>query len=867
MDEINHTTEQGNTAGSNTGTPHKRRKHRTRAGTVGRVVGTIGLIGLLTCVLLACFASVYIKTVIMPQSKITLVDFTMDLTTTMYYTDKDTGEDKQLQTFHGTENRTWVSYADIPTNMVNAAVAIEDKRFYDHGGVDWIRTAKGVINMFTGKDIQGGSTITQQLIKNITTDDEVTVKRKITEIFRALEFEKNYSKDEILEWYLNYINLGGGCYGIYSASYYYFGKPVQELSLAECASIVSITNNPSLYNPYLHVDYNKSRQELVLDCMCEQGKITQEECDAAKAEKLNFVKGEDEIASGNMYSWFEEQVISDVINDLVDTYDYDRTYAFDLFYSGGLEIYTTVDPKVQAAVENVYYDQANIDYTSKSGQKMQSAITIIDNATGNVVGMAGGVGQKASNRGWNMATDTKRQPGSSIKPLTVYSPALELGRISPGTVIDDYPYTVLNGNPWPRNSDNRYKGLTTVYNALTNSVNTVAVRIVADYLTPQVSFDFAETRYHITSLEDNLVVGNQVKNDIGLSQMALGGLTSGVNTLEMAAAYTVFPNEGVYTKPRTYTKVLDSKGNVLLDNESESEVAIKETTAFYMNYMLKNVVASGTGTAAAFSGMTIAGKTGTTTDNYDRWFVGYTPYYTAAVWSGYATAEKMNTSGNPSVVMWRKVMSQIHEGLENKSFSTPNSIVSVSYCMDSGLLPSDDCLLDPRGSRVTKGYFIQGEDVPTEYCTLHTTVRVCKDCPILDADGKETGLYHLAGPNCPESSIITESLLNYTREAVGNATAEDSKYLLSYTEAAGQCTVHTGTGTDPVTGDAFDEDDPTTWPTDDPNFDINDPTTWPGYVPETTTPTTPTTPTETQQPTETTTPSQGEDDIPQDILH
>ena len=835
--------------------PRRRRRRRSPWGTVGRVIGTLALIGLTTGAFLACFAAVYIQTVIMPQTGLTLSDYTLDLTTTMYYTDPDTQEKMELRTFHGDENRVWVSYSEIPEDLVNAAIAIEDKRFYSHHGVDWLRTLNGVLLMFTGKDIQGGSTITQQLIKNITTYNDVTVKRKIIEIFRALEFDKNYSKQTTLEWYLNYIPLGAGCSGVYTASYTYFGKHVSELSLAECASLIGITNNPSRYGPYSTAkftdsetgeeltarDMNKRRQETILWQMYEQGMISAEERDAAIAEELNFVRGEGETQEVEPYTWYEDQVISDVVNDLMAELDLSREAALDMFYSGGLEIDTCLNPKVQAAVDAVYEDQSNLDHVSNTGQQLQSGITVVDNATGNVVALAGGIGEKTGSRIHSRATDTVRPPGSSIKPLAVYAPALEMGLITPGTVIDDTPYSVEDGSAWPVNSYGYYRGRMTVYDALEVSSNPVAVKVCCDYITPQIAFDFMTQKLGFTSLVQAAEINGRTYTDVAPGAMALGGLTNGVSTYEMAAAYSAFARGGVYITPRTYTQVRDSEGNVLLDNTQTSTAVMKETTAWYINYMLENVVSSGTGTRAKFSGMTIAGKTGTTTSRRDLWFVGYTPYYTAAVWTGYDQQERLASSlGNPSTTLWKQVMSVVHEGLENRDFPTPSGaeIVTVRYCADSGMLATDYCKTDIRGNREISGSFIKGEE-PTQFCTLHVPAEICTDSPILDANGEETGLYHLAGEYCPregtegtEASVQTIGVLDYNRIRVTDSVvARDDQYLKSYLDAAGTCTVHTQAVVTPTPPPDFDINDPATWPTDDPFFNPFDPTTWPGYEP------------------------------------
>ncbi|MGM9607102.1 MAG: transglycosylase domain-containing protein [Oscillospiraceae bacterium] len=830
-----------NGASSPAPAPRRRRKSTGRrvAGAIGKVLGTLLLVGICTCAIMACFAVVYVQTIIMPQAKETLSSielFDVNQSSTMYYTDKNTGAEVEMLTLYGEENRVWVEYEDIPKNLINATVAIEDKRFYKHPGVDWIRTGYGVLSMFTGKDIQGGSTLTQQLIKNLTQNDEVTVKRKVQEIFTALEFEKTHTKEEILEWYLNYIYLGEGCNGVYTAALNYFGKELQDLTLAECASLISITNNPSMYNPYRYPENNLDRRDKVLYQMLDQGMISEEEYNAAKAEPLNLKREVGTSKEQQPFTWYEDQVINDVIDDLVEKYGITEKVATNLIYHGGLRIETCFDPEVQAYVDAVYNDRSVLELDSKTGQEIQSGITVIDNRTGNVVALAGGIGEKTESRIWNRATDTIRPPGSSIKPLAVYAPALDMGLITPATVFDDTPID-LDGEPWPKNSYGYYKGLTTVYEALEDSVNTIAVKVLRDLVTPSLSYQFLEDNFGITSLEPGRTVNGEVKTDNALAPLALGGLTDGVSTYEMAAAYATFANNGMYKEPRTYLKVtaVDTNGKetVLLENTSTSEAVLKESTVYYMNTMLQNVIKNGTGHDANFSGMTIAGKTGTTTSNNDKWFVGYSPYYTAAVWVGYDQQERIPSNSYLAAQLWRKVMEPLHANLEDTSFQTPENLVSQTICLDSGMIATDACALDPRGNRVTTMTFVNG-DQPKEYCTVHTTVEVCTESsPILKYDGTASGVYHLAGEFCPEESVITIGILDYDRIRVNESVVtRDDPYLKSTLEAledGSLCDVHTEETQKP---EEFKWWDPSTWPTDDPNFDPFDRTTWPGYDPE-----------------------------------
>ena len=506
----------------------------------------------------------------------------------------------------------------------------------------------------------------------------MTVKRKVTEIFRALYVDETYGKDTVLLYYLNIIPLGAGCEGVGAAAEKYFGKSVSELSLAECASLIGITNNPSQYGPYslarvansegemwTAVQWNKYRQELILHEMLDQGYITQEEHDQAVAEELHFVgvnadeTGDDSTETGEIYSWYEEAVISDVWDALKEEYGYSDAVVDLMLSKGGLRIYTCIDPDVQAQAEAIYEDESNLNYHSSSGQRLQSAITIIDNETGDVAAIVGRIGAKELNRGFNLATSAQRQPGSSIKPLTVYAPAVDMGLISPITVIPDYPYQVLGGSAWPVNVDGRYRGQVTVNAAVEDSFNTVAVRVLADLVTPSKGFEYGTQRFHLPLISEQTINGQTV-SDIAIAPLSLGGLSLGVSTRDMATAFATFPNDGVYREARTFTRVEDADGNVILDNTREEEQAIKDTTAYYMNYMLTNVVSSGGGYEARISGMTVAGKTGTTDTKDNRWFVGYTPYYTAAVWVGYETPARVQASGNPAAQMFQKVMAPIH---------------------------------------------------------------------------------------------------------------------------------------------------------------------------------------------------------------
>ena len=692
----------------------------------GKVFGTMVLVLFLTTLIFACMFALYVKNNLSAQVD-SIDGFTLDQTSVIYYEDPKTGQDVVLRKLYGGANRTWVKYEDIPKNLIHACIAIEDKRFEDHQGVDWVTTLKACVKMFLGRGEAGGSTITQQLVKNITGRDEVTVRRKLVEIFSALELEKKYTKKQIMELYLNVIALGENCEGVESASQVYFGKSVSELDLAECAALIGITNNPSIYDPYINADKNKERQVIILDQMLEQKYITQEQHDTAVAEELVLHNASGE-ASGDedYYSYFEDQVINDVVRDLSEKTGYDQTIVRKMLMTGGYKIYSTLNPDVQAAVEEVYQNLDNIPNTASS-QQLQSGIVIIDNKTGDVVAVAGGVGEKQGSLILNRATQSYLSPGSTIKPVSVYAPALELGLITPATVMDDTPYSFTDARHWPKNSDSIYRGLMNINEAVGLSINTIPVKLVAQ-MTPEYSFEFAKEKMGLSTLVSSYVnAAGDTFSDVDLAPLAMGGLTKGVTVKAMAQAYATFANEGVYREARTYTKVVDSDGKVVLDNTQQSHVAMKDMTAWYITYMLENTVESGTGTAAQIENMTVAGKTGTTTSDFDRWFAGYTPYYTGVVWCGYDDPEEVvltDSSTNPAIVLWQKVMEQVHDGLANKEFNKPTNVVECTVCRDSGLLMTDACREDPRGSRAVT-VELSLYDVPTQNCDVHKEVEIC----------------------------------------------------------------------------------------------------------------------------------------------
>ena len=639
----------------------------TISGTIGsvfKVLGTILLIFLITGLLFACIFAYYVKTCLTPNTNISLEDYKLSESSTIYYQDSS-GQWQELVTLAGKQKRIWVDYEQIPWYMEKALVAIEDKRFYEHKGVDWYRTAGAFVEMFAKMETSyGGSTITQQLIKNLTGKDDVTIQRKLTEIFGALELEKKYDKEEIVEWYLNAVYFGEGCWGVQTAAETYFGKDVSELTLAQAACIVGITNKPTLYDPFYNEEKNKERQETILREMYDQGYIDYQMYIDAVNEDISsaLVHSPGEEYAQEIYTYYEEMVIDDVITDLMELKGISYDAASTLLYNGGYSIYSCLDPNIQAIVDNVYQNVENIPSTWRSSQQLQSSIVIMDPYTGQVKAISGGVGEKTINFGLNRATKTQRPPGSSFKPIASYGPATEYGLITPNTLVNDAANIHLSGTSWyPSNDGGGNFGVLTILEALQYSLNTVAAQII-DKLGPQTAYDFLQNRLGVTSL---------VPDDCSYAPMALGQLTNGITVREMAQAYGAFVNDGIFTYARSYTQVLDSDGSVLIDNQPETIVAFSPNTAYVMTYMLQNATARGTGTEAYLGTMPVAGKTGTSTDYKDRWYVGCTPYYVAAVWTGYDTPERIYCSGNPAAQIFKKIMRPIHEGLEYKSFPWP----------------------------------------------------------------------------------------------------------------------------------------------------------------------------------------------------
>ena len=621
----------------------------------------------------------------------------------IYYED-ELGNMQELEQIQSDFNRIWVDSSQIPQVMKDAMVAIEDERFYKHHGVDLKRTvgATGkwaLSKIGIGSADYGGSTITQQVIKNITNENEATATRKVKEMMRAVALERQLTKDEILTMYLNIVYFANNCNGVEAASNTYFNKKAIDLNLEEAASIAGITQYPSEYDPFAHPDKNIEKRNIVLSKMRELGYISESEYTVAAASDL-VVSNASRENKGRITSYFVDQVVNDVINDLVTQKGYSSDFASQQVYNGGLKIYSTIDPDIQNIMEDIFTDYDNFPST---GHNAQSAMVIIDPYTGKVRGLIGGLGEKTDIRGWNRATQSKRQPGSSIKPLSVYGPAVDTGKITEVTVVRDEEITIGDDKWSPKNSYRDFLGDMTVKEAVARSSNIPAVKVL-DMVGVSTSFGYLQNKFHISTMDEK---------DKNYSSLALGGLTQGVTVEEMAAAYATFVNSGKYIKPHTYTQVMDSTGQVILENTSNATQAISAASAYITADLLYGVVNSsvGTGRGAVLDNMPTYGKTGTTDDDCDKWFVGFTPYYVGACWYGFDTPSSISdagVSGNPTVTAWNLVMERIHESLNPKELARPANIVEATVCEKSGLLAASYC-------PSTAGYFVEGTQ-PKAYC-------------------------------------------------------------------------------------------------------------------------------------------------------
>lgn len=663
------------------------------ARSLGRIVSRVLLTVLAVLVVVGVSIGIFLFSYIMglkhdveTKDKMDLSTLKLNYTSFIYVYD-DNGNPVEYQRLYGGEsNRVWVDYNNIPANMKNAMIAIEDRRFEEHKGVDWWRTLGATTNLFTKGGSYGGSTITQQLVKNMTGDNDVSITRKATEIFRALNLEKKYTKEQILEAYLNIVNFGAGTKGVQAAANLYFDKDISACDLAECAAIAGITQNPSKYNPLIYPENNKERQQTVLEAMLEQGKVTQSEYDQAmeKSEHMVFVgkKQEDDSKGKSVFNWYTETMFSDLVEDLQRVYNCTATEAAEMIYYNGLKVYSAMDPDVQNMAEDVFEKSSIL----RANQALQAGFFMMD-YDGRVLAVVGSTSEKTSNRLYNNAIDATLQTGSTQKPISTYAPALEKGLITYSSIVSDEPLPNWfgAGKPGPSNWDDRYHGKVTVAEALRNSLNAPAAQL-CNLLTPEQCYVFLTQKLHFTHL-------NQAVDSHSLAAMSIGGLNGGATVREMTAAFQIFGNQGKYYKPYTYYYVEDHEGNVIIDNRNNNGTqAISAVNAGVMNKLLTYAVNYGTGTGARISGWEVYGKTGTTDNDRDSWFIGGTPYAVAGIWTGYKNPARITgQSLQAAKTLFRQVMTKYLSDKSYKKFSFADNLVSAAYCQSSGLLASERC--------------------------------------------------------------------------------------------------------------------------------------------------------------------------------
>lgn len=596
-----------------------------------------------------------------------------------------------LATLNGDEKREIISLDEMSDYLTKAYIAIEDERFNEHYGVDIKRTANAIITYISndGYSSFGGSTITQQLVKNVTNNREDSVNRKIKEWILAYELEQKFDKNEILEKYLNIIFVGSDVYGVELGSQYYFNKSASELTLSECAYLAGITHSPNEYNPYNGLDNEekiKNRTITVLDKMLELGSITQMEYNKAFAETnrgFNFQKREE---VSTLYSYHTDAALNQIIEEVAEKNNLSIQMAKSYVYSGGFTIYTTQNTSIQNMMEEKFNNPSYIKASKlREGETTQAAMVVIDHTTGYVVGCVGGLGEKTVSRGLNRATQSTRQTGSSMKPIAVVGPAMQERIITASSIYSDTRATfkLKTGEDYTPKNYNYYRGNITVRQALETSQNIPFVRIMQE-LTTDKSKEYLK-KMGITSLTDK-------DNDLAL---ALGGLDQGISPLEMAGAYATIANGGEYIEPTFYTKVVDSKGNVVLQADQEKRRVFTEPNNYVLQSLLMQPVVGEKGTArnCAIDGIDVAAKTGTTDKDYDRWLCGFTPYYTAATWFGYDYNETVSGYGatNPSGLLWAEVMKEIHKDLESATFKMPDGVATYKVCKTTGMLATARC--------------------------------------------------------------------------------------------------------------------------------------------------------------------------------
>lgn len=650
---------------------------------LGRILFTLLMVLIMAGTIVGISLSIYVAKIASEPTGINLRAKSVNQTSFIYVKNKK-GKYKKYKSLYSSENRVWVNFNDIPENMKQAQIAIEDKRFTEHHGVDLNRTFGAILHLTSGDSSYGGSTLTQQLIKNISDDNEVSLNRKLREIIKALKLETEYTKDEILEAYLNVVNYGNNCQGVQSAANLYFGKNIQKCSLAECAAIAGITQNPSKYNPLYHPENNKKRRELVLSEMLDQQIITKQQYDEAlkESQKMTFVgfkKSNKKNIGSKIQNWYMDELQRDLQADLATYYNISEKAASNKIFTEGLKIYSAMDRETQSYLENA---AKNINTSYDKG--MQCAATMIG-MDGAVIATTGSSQEKTKNLVFDRATQSVLQPGSSIKPVVVYPYAIEKGKLNYSSVVKDEAlpkYKVVNGEyvAGPNNWYRSYKGNMLLPDAIEWSANATAAQVM-NMITPEAAYNQVVTLQGFEHLD--------VKDKSNTGGLSIGGLTGGVTVREMAATFTYMGNGGKYYKPYTYYYVTDSDGNIIIDNRDVvPKTSYSPDTAYIMNRLLHYNITYCAHTNAAnarVDGWDIIGKTGTTDSDKDSWFCGLSPYASLAVWTGFDSPRTISGTGQrTATVLFSDVMGHYLKNKDKKEYTKPANIVKANFNASNG---------------------------------------------------------------------------------------------------------------------------------------------------------------------------------------
>ncbi len=644
---------------------------------------------------------------------------------TVFYANSSNEKNEYLPVrvdIEGSTKKIYYNLNEVSDLLKDGFIAVEDRGFYDHSGVDLKRTALAAINYLRGsKNTFGASTITQQLIKNISGDNEVSIRRKFTEILRAYNIEKKRTKSEILEVYLNIIPMGNGIFGVGAASEIYFNKSPDMLSVEEAATLIGITNAPTAYNPYTNPEKCIQKRNKILNVMYSEDVISDTEYYESIKQPLN-VEPRDR---GNIDSWFVETVTSDIVKDYAKEIKISESLSRILIMTGGYSIYTTMNTKIQGIMEEIFENENYLPKEVKDG--LTFSMVVMDPANGDVLGIIGGAGKKSANRIINHAT-VPHTPASTLKPIALYAPLIDNGEINWSTVFDDVPvnFTESNGSyvEYPKNSPDRYDGLITVKDALKQSKNTVAMQLYK-LRGANAVFDTLKSDYDFDRLVESKKGENGTLTDKAVAPLAFGQLTEGISLRKLTEAYTAFPNYGEKAYSRTYLYVTDKNGEVVIKNDIAKKTVFRVSTGKIMNQLLAEVVKDGTARTITLDKITsVAGKTGTSSNNRDKVFIGYTPSIVAGIWCGYDSGKSIGALSPTHLGIWDKVMTRIYENCfdgKNETFST-EGLIYAPYCMDSGKRYSHSCIYDPRGERLDYGYFLPDDERIAESCDTHIIV-------------------------------------------------------------------------------------------------------------------------------------------------